>query len=139
MDLQQTIQQLSDRVQLWELMCRCAQASDERDYDTLDTMFTEDVRFTPSSGKTYLGRASTIDFMRASAAQDTLRTHMPTSQVIDVLDGDFARATAIVLVMRQAAEGGRAVSALRYRDGYRRDGGVWRFAERHIYQVVPLA
>jgi 3-phenylpropionate/cinnamic acid dioxygenase small subunit len=130
-----SLQEISDRLEIQDLLARYSFAIDERDWDALDSVFTEDARidYTESGGargslaeiKAWLPKA----LERFPAFQHMVATTKLT------LDGDRAESRTILfnpMVLPDAENTPRTFfMGLWYRDRLVRTGQGWRIAERH--------
>lgn len=130
------VQELSDRLEIGELLARYALAVDHGDWDLLDTVFTPDalIDFTASGG----GRGDRAEIKRWLA--ETLkawpgRLHLIASTTITV-DGDSATVTAAFAdtlsptrAMTAADTPGLIHGGGRYQHRLTRTGDGWRSRE----------
>ena len=109
---------------------RCA-ALVARDFDTLDELFTDDVKYTHSSGSTDT-KASYLESLRSGAL--VYRSIERADTEVAVYDGAAVIATGVTLEITSAGTDrtirGRATLT------WVRDGGRWRFA---AWQSTPVA
>ncbi|SRR5438067_11019807 len=120
------------------LMYRYVELIDAADFDGLGKLF-EHARLTNEGvdgtidGGAAIGRL----YRRLNRVHEdgTLRTRHVTANVMVDIDEDADEATArsaFVVLQQTAALPLQPIVTGRYRDRFARDGGVWRFAERHI-------
>jgi 3-phenylpropionate/cinnamic acid dioxygenase small subunit len=128
-----SLQEMSDRIEIQDLIARYAHAIDDRDYAALDRVFTPDatIDYTDLGGakgslqetKAYLAEA----MPRFPAFQ-----HLSATSRIDI-DGDGARARTILfnpMVMEHEGEQRVFFIGLWYCDDLVRTGDGWRIASR---------
>ena len=122
---------LADRIEIDELITRYATAIDERDFDLLDTVFTEDAELDYQEVGDFNGdRAAFKAWMADVAPLFDMWLHHATNRAITV-EGDTATAVSyllnpVVLKGRPGVltEGGR------YHDRMVRTAEGWRIASR---------
>lgn len=140
--LEARVDRLESRAAIRELVTKYAVACDEHDIPTLRNLFTENALFkSPSSFLEATGReAITSMFI------DVLKTRGPgyhwTHDLI--LEQGEHRDTATGIVYSHAEttpNGVVSIAAMKYRDTYRREAGIWYFSEReiHFFYYVPMA
>jgi len=120
-------------VTLYNMLC------DDGRFAEWAELFTEDATFT-AMGATTTGREALEAFMETSMPPEVRGRHATVGGSEIVVDGDTARAWTDFFFIGRAAEarffGDPAQFAVttvgRYHDTLRRDGGVWRFADRTI-------
>ena len=128
-----SMQEMSDRIEIQDLIARYAHAIDDADYDALDRIFTPDAvidyselggsRGTLEETKAFLGKA-----MR----QFGLYQHMSATTRLD-LDGDRAKARTILfnpMMLKYQGEDRMFFIGLWYRDELVRTDAGWRIAYR---------
>ena len=130
---------LSERVarleaieEIRDLIARYGMAVDDRDVNGLAGMFTSDAKFGLADGMVAnQGRQAVIDFYTERMAAFGATYHYPHSHVIDFDPDRPDHATGMVNAHAELALDGRTlVTALRYFDEYRVEGGRWCFVER---------
>jgi len=118
-------------------------AYDERDLPRLADLFTTDADFCSADGVSVAsGRDSICGMLSA-----TMRARGPgfhwTHDVHATIDPDNTdRATGLVYCHAEATPNGVAsLAAMKYKDCYLREGGVWRFSRREInfFYYAPVA
>ncbi|WP_100447519.1 nuclear transport factor 2 family protein [Glycomyces xiaoerkulensis] len=136
----ETLRDLSDRAEITELLARGAQLLDERRFDRLGEVFTDDV-----VARTPAGEAEGLEALAGiagSAHADYSGTfHSPANPIID-LDGDTARIRSVANVVFTLADGSVSLLTARYRHEARRTGDGWRFSLMDITpntRTAPLA
>ena len=129
-----SLQEVSDRIEIGDLLIRYTKAIDEKDWDLLDQVFTSDARLDYVSSGGIAGTFSQVKGWLAKALAPFPETlHLIGNSEVQ-LDGDSARArTAVYNPMFFArADGGRhhfAVGAY-YNDELVRTADGWRIAKR---------
>lgn len=126
-----TLQDLSDRAELTDLVSRLGRWLDEPTSATPDELFTDDV-----TARTPGGRSAGRDAVVAQARRN--HAHATTQHVIaDVLadvDGDGARVGANLVVTFDGEDGRRTLGE-RYAFTARRTAAGWRLAEIGVEPV----
>lgn len=127
-------QEISDRIEIQDLLVRYARAIDARDYALLDTCFTPDalVDYTTSGG--IQGRYPEVRaWLEKALAQFDAMLHLLGNSVVE-LEGDTARArTAVYNPMGKAGAEGPVeffTVVADYVDRLVRTPEGWRIAER---------
>lgn len=130
--LTQRIRALEDRLALRELVARYGIAVDDRDIDTLATLFTPDASFRSQDAvMNATGRDAIIEQFHGRFAALKATNHVAHDQIIDLDPVDPDRASGLVSSHAEVWRNGQAlIAALRYRDRYERRAGRWCFAER---------
>jgi uncharacterized protein (TIGR02246 family) len=131
-DVLARLRRLEDIEAIRDLAVRYALAVDDRDYEALRSMFTEDsclrTRSGPVKGQ---GRDGVAAFLRESLSGRGPTNHLVHGHQITV---DTARPDTATGVVSGHAESmrpeGQMIIAMRYYDTYRRAGGAWLFHER---------
>ncbi|MGF1599785.1 MAG: nuclear transport factor 2 family protein [Acidimicrobiales bacterium] len=119
---------VEDRLELYELPGRYGDAIDDRDWDALRTVFTEDGVFdlTGVGSRLCTGIDDIVDFMEREAAHP--RTHMMTNiRAWPTEDGAELRFRIVALLTE-----GRVGTASYYDQVVRTDAG-WRVAHRQVH------
>jgi len=139
-ELEARIDRLEMRAAIEELATNYAVACDEHDIPKLQNLFTEDAVFkSPSSFLESNGReAITSMFI------EVLKTRGPgyhwTHDLIVEFGDDPDAATGTVYSHAETTPNGVvSIAAMKYKDKYRRESGVWYFSERelHFFYYVP--
>ena len=136
-----TPEEAADRLAIRELIDAYARCADRRDADGQKALFTEDTHFVVyMNGE---GTEPTDDLHgRESLAPvfENLRSYEVTThfngQSTVALDGDRATGESYCIAHHVSRAGGERmlmVASLRYLDSFVKQGGTWRFAERHLY------
>ena len=124
---------LADRIALHELPGRYGDLIDDRDWDGLSTIFTEDATFA-IPGEVLDGLEGIRAFMRQS---NHPRTHAMTNVYADAAEGDLNSTSTAVLRFRIIGmrRDGRIMSG-RYRDEVVRTPEGWRVKTR-VFTSTP--
>ena len=141
-ELEARVDRLEAREAIRELVTKYAVACDEHDIPRLQNLFTEDAVFkSPSSFMEASGREAI-----ASMFIEVLKTRGPgyhwTHDLIVEHGEDRDTATGIVYSHAETTPNGVvSIAAMKYRDSYRRESGVWYFSEReiHFFYYVPMS
>ena len=130
--LQERIARIEDRQALRELASQYNFSIDDRDLDTVATLFTENAYFGSHDGAMgATGRQAIIDQFRGRFAVLGATNHFSHDQVVRFESPTRARGQ--VASHAEVWRNGRAmVTALRYSDLYDKSDGQWRFAERRL-------
>jgi ketosteroid isomerase-like protein len=134
-----TLQEISDRLEIQDLLARYSLAVDRRELDRLDALFTEDavVDYTEFGGPR--GDLATVKaFLAEVLPRHAGHQHLVGSVVID-LDGDQATVRSIchnpMLLATESASSARQARpyfcGLWYRDSLVRTPAGWRIRERY--------
>lgn len=130
-----SLQEISDRLEINELLVRYTYAIDMRRWDELDEIFTPDavIDYTEMGG-TRGGLAETKAFLHKALRHYTRFQHLVASTALE-LDGDVARGRTICHnpMISTTAEGKEHVMfcGLWYRDTFVRTSDGWRISERY--------
>lgn len=131
-ELEQRVDRLESREEIRALLVRYCLAVDDRDFDALSELFTEEAVLRQASGVIKGdGRQGVMQYFLDHLPNLGPTNHFVHGEVIEFDDSDPDRATGIVTshaeVFRQGAP---MITAMRYLDSFRRVDGAWRFAER---------
>ena len=130
-----SLQEISDRLEIQDLFARYSFAIDERDWDTLDDVFTPDAQidYTETGGAKGSFAQIKLWLPLALARFPTFQHMVGTTRL--KLDGDRATSRTILFnpMVHGAADGVRQVFfiGLWYRDTLVRTPAGWRIAERY--------
>jgi hypothetical protein len=125
-ELAKMVRRIDDRQQLTELISRYGMAVDDRDFDTIGRLFTEDGEFHGVKG-----RQTIVDYYRARTATFGTSYHYAHTQHFDFESDDSA--SGVVNAHAELCIGGKTVRiALRYLDRYRRSAQGWQFRSRTL-------
>jgi len=130
-----SLQEISDRLEINELLIRYSHAVDSQDWDAFERVFTDDavIDYTEMGGPRG-GVRATREFLETTMPTFVSYQHLVGNTVLDI-DGDTATARTIChnpMVMDQG-EGKTHVffCGLWYRDQLLRTAQGWRIAERY--------
>lgn len=131
--LTRRIRVLEDRAELRELVARYGFAVDDRDIETLESLFTPDAVFRSRDGvMNARGRAAIMKQFHGRFAQLKATNHIAHDQVLE-FGSEPDQANGLVSSHAEVWRNGQAlIAALRYRDTYLRHEGSWRFAAREL-------
>jgi len=129
--LARRIRRIEDRAELRELVARYCLAIDDRDIEGIADIFTTDARFRSQDGVMDAnGRDAVLEQFRGRFAALKATNHIAHDQILTFGD-DPDSVTGLVTSHAEVWRNGQAmITALRYRDTYRRESGRWRFADR---------
>ena len=130
MDLGQRVEQLEAREAIRTLVADYSMAVDDRDVNTIGTLFTEDGIFGHADGSAVMnGRKEIVDFYNGRLGDMGPTYHFPHSHKITFINE--TNAEGIVLAHAELSQEGRTYyTGLRYYDKYKSNNGVWCFQER---------
>jgi len=120
---------VADRLEIHELAARYANAIDDRDWDALAAVFTDDAVYVLSGFGELDDRYEGVGAIRAlmESSESHPVAHHVTNVVVSVEDGGVHMMSKIVGPGRR----GRVGSA-DYHDRLRHEAGAWRIAERLV-------
>ena len=129
------LQEMSDRLEIQDLLARYSFAIDERDWDALDRVFTPDAQIDYSETGGAKGDYPAIKAWLPKALERFPQyQHMVATTKLDISD-DEARSRTILFnpMVHRDAEGKEQVFfiGLWYRDRFVRTADGWRIAERY--------
>ena len=130
-----SIQEISDRLEIQELLIRYSHAVDTQDWDAFEKVFTEDavIDYT-EMGASRGGVRETRAFLEATMPTFLSYYHMVANTVLEI-DGDTARARTIchnpMVVAGDGAEPHVFFCGLWYRDILVRTPDGWRIKDRY--------
>ncbi|MBI2709523.1 MAG: nuclear transport factor 2 family protein [Actinobacteria bacterium] len=129
-----SLQEISDRLELEDLVAAYSHALDARDWDALAELFTADavVDYTEMGGPRG-DVASTIDFLARTMPLMASTQHLVATSRFRV-DGDRADGRTICfnpMVVEVESHPHVFFCGLWYRDRFERTAGGWRIAERY--------
>jgi len=130
-----SLQEISDRLEIQELLVRYSDAVDRRDWDLFETVFTEDAVIDYTEfGATRGGVKETRAFLETAMPTFSSHQHMIGNTVLE-FDGDTARARTIcynpMVFPRDGGEPQVFICGLWYRDVLVRTPEGWRIKERY--------
>lgn len=127
------IQEISDRIEIQDLLSRYTDAIDRRDWDALDGIFTTDAWIDYRSVGGAAGNLDEIKkFLDDSFKLFESSQHLIGSSVVNIA-GDEATARTIChnpMVFKGGSDPRLLVCGIWYRDRLVRTAGGWRIAER---------
>jgi hypothetical protein len=131
-EMTRRLDRLEAHTAISQLQARYVFAMDDHDLDAARALFTTDARVRSRDG---VMDASGIEAVLAQYQQRFRAlgpsNHVTHDHVIDFDEHDPDRASGRVSSHAELWRNGQMmVTALRYEDSYRREHGVWRFAER---------
>lgn len=129
-----SIQEISDRIEIQDLLVRYARAIDAKDYDLLDTCFTADARVDYTTSGGIKGSYPEVRaWLERALAQFDAMLHFVGNSVVEI-EADVAQArTAVYNPMGKAGPEGRMeffTVVADYVDHLVRTPEGWRIAER---------
>ena len=141
--LAQRILRLEDRIEIEHLVSRYGRAIDDRDWEVIQSLYSDDSIFDTVSGR-ILGNSAIRKYYEGRLAMFGPTYHYPHSHEIYFDDSKTVSnaATGIVCAHAELAIKGETTwIALRYHDQYQRTESGWKFQERivKVYYVLPLA
>lgn len=125
------LQEISDRLEIQDLLARYSAAIDARRWDDLDDLFTHDavIDYTETGG--IRGTlAEQKDYLAAVLPSFQGTQHLTATSTIE-LDGDTARVRTICFNPMVVDDGHVFFVGLWYRDVLARVADRWRFSERY--------
>lgn len=134
--MESRVQRLEDRFAINDLVVRYAVLLDDMMFDDVGLLFTEDGVFASSNSVT-TGRQAIIENFRVKHAPFPMTLHDPHGVAVQFIDETHARGTVIGYA-ELANEQHTIVTHIRYQDDYRREEGVWRFAQRLVLSTYAM-
>jgi ketosteroid isomerase-like protein len=130
MELQERIERLESRESIRTLVADYSMAVDDRDVDTIGTLFAENGIFGHADGSAVMhGRQAIVDFYNGRLGDMGPTYHYPHSHKITFTDADTAE--GIVLAHAELSQEGKTYyTGLRYYDKYQQQDSKWIFEER---------
>ncbi|ONI89341.1 hypothetical protein ALI144C_05210 [Actinosynnema sp. ALI-1.44] len=130
------IQEISDRLEIQDLLVSYATAIDGKDFDALDQVFTEDAQIDYTAFGGIAGtRAEIKEFLTSSMAQFAVCQHLVANPAIQ-FDGDHATGRAMCLntlgIPVEEANPHLTLLGMWYIDEYTRTPQGWRISRRSI-------
>ncbi|MGI9624386.1 MAG: nuclear transport factor 2 family protein [Acidimicrobiales bacterium] len=138
-DLENRVRQLEDRAEITQLVARYGPAVDDREYENLAELYTQESVFDTVGGR-ITGRDEVIAYYKMKGDEYGATYHYPVSVEVHLDGPDDAH--GVVCAHAELSIGDEAVAvALRYHDTYQREDDAWRFQERNvkILYVLPFA
>lgn len=134
--LEARVRRLEDRFAINDIVVSYATLLDDEQWDALGELFTEDAVFA-SPNSTTTGRAAIVENFKAKHAPYVATWHDPHGIVVE-FDGDDVARGMVIGYAELGRPGMTVVTSIRYQDDYRREGGRWRFARRHVLSLYGL-
>ena len=134
-----TPQQMSDHIEITQLLYRYAPAIDNRDFGSLASLFTSDatIHYAVAGGTRLLVPAA-VEWLRQALQMFRVTQHALSNPQIE-LDGDTARALTYVIATHvQVGLDGTEVYAVMhgaYSDRLVRTDAGWRISERRLDDI----
>jgi ketosteroid isomerase-like protein len=129
-----SIQEISDRLEILDLLARYSDAVDRHDWDALDDVFTPDAFIDYGAmGGSSGDLATTKQFLSGTASPLFPMWQHMLGQTLLELDGDTARARTVChnpMVLREGPDPQMMMCGLWYRDDLVRTGAGWRISRR---------
>jgi uncharacterized protein (TIGR02246 family) len=129
---------VEDRLAIEELYARYCHAFDFGDGEAWAGLYTPDGSFVNEGVADFTGTENLAAFVVDRFEQVPGMRHI-TANIIIEEDGDGARGTAYVYVIRLTDEELRLRNTGMYRDDFVRTGAGWRFAKRTFQSWLPPA
>lgn len=125
------IKEISDRMEIEQLLIDYCHAIDDFDWDALDKVFTPDAIIDYSEMIPFRGNLAQVKaFLAASMAQTAHCQHIISTSQIRI-DGDKAYGRTICTNPMVGKDGHLMVVGLWYRDEFRRTAEGWRIVHRY--------
>jgi len=129
-----TLEQVSDRIEIDDLLIRYTVAIDEKDWELLDTVYTPDAKIDYTTSGGIKGAYPEVRAWLAKAlAPFTMTQHLISNSVVEV-DGDAATARTMVFNPMGTDDGKGGLRMFYvgawYEDKLVRTDAGWRIAER---------
>ena len=133
-ELARRLRLIEDRLAISELVSRYGILLDNREYEAVGELFTDDARFWQHVGDTDARtRQGIVDFYRERLGHSGPSYHYHHGHVV-TFDGDDAAHGVVTAHAEMGIEGRMILVGLRYHDRYVRGAdGAWRFAERETW------
>ena len=142
-DLETRIDRLESRFEIAELVGAYCSTCDSRDMLGMAAIFTEDIVMESSDGgMNSCGKDEVIAMFNRVLGIRGPGFHWTHDHTVKFDNDDPNLATGTVEAHAETSPNFVvSISALRYHDTYRREGGIWRFAKRSLtfFYYVPIA
>lgn len=137
--LEERIARVEDRLALREMVSRYNISIDNRDLDTVGSLFTANAFFGSADGAMgATGPQAIVDQFKSRFSVLGATNHFTHDQLISFESA--TRATGTVASHAEVWRNEQAmITALRYADVYEKQDGVWRFAERKLSFMYYLS
>ncbi len=139
--IEERVQRLEDREAIRDLVAAYCRAIDDRDLEGFVALYTENCVHGQRDGSLHLeGRAALREHYAGRFLQYGFTLHTPHAHVIE-FDGPNEAHGWVSGHAEMGLEGEGWLAAFRYTDAYRREDGVWRFAQRELatYYYLRMA
>jgi hypothetical protein len=136
MDLNERLQRVEDRLAIQDLISRYGITLDDRRYNEVGELYTEDARFwqhVPAAGTDVRGRREIVEFYRQRLGNVGPSYHYHHGHIVEFIDARTARGV-VTAHAEMGVEGRMVLVGFRYHDLYAK--GIddrWRFAERETW------
>lgn len=134
-NIETRVRRLEDRWAIQQLISNYGILLDNREYEAVGDLYTEDARFWQHAGNTTDARTrqGIIDFYRERLSHAGPTYHYHHGFVLDFDDDDHARGI-VSAHAEMGIEGRMILVGFRYHDAYVRGADArWRFSERETY------
>jgi ketosteroid isomerase-like protein len=124
---------------LKRLKARFFRCLDDRDYDEMRTLFTEDAVIGTTTGRHFDGIDSFLAFLGDPANRPARTVHHGHLPEIEIISPTTATGTWALHAYAEFADHGDPRSTHRfgrYRDEYRKQGGAWKIAAQRV-ELLP--
>lgn len=130
--IEDRLTEVEDRLAIRELIARYCFAIDDRDLDTVGSLFTDNGSFGSADGiMKAVGRNAVVEQFKSRYSVLGATYHIGHDHVIEFESP--TRARGLLASHAEVWRHGRAmITALRYADVYEKTNGRWRFAERKL-------
>lgn len=130
-DIAARVQRIEDRIAILDLIARYYNAVDDRDIDTVATLFTEDAVFGRYNGTDRAeGRDAIVAFYYERLGMMGPSFHYPHAHLIE-FESDTSATGIVTAHAEMGVEDKLVITGFRYHDRYRKDDdGEWRFLQR---------
>lgn len=133
-EIENRLRRLEDRAELTDLAVRYFLATDDDDYDTLESLFVPDASFIAGGFSGGESREAIIVFLRDARANMGVTVHTPHYSLLTFSGPD--NASGVVGAHLEIAAANQSLfGAVRYYDQYRRTDGEWLFARRELLTI----
>ena len=135
-----SLQELSDRMEINDLLVRYTRAIDDMDWNLLDTVFTPDADIDYTSSGGIAGKYPEVrEWLGKALAAFPITIHAITNSTV-TLDGDTGKGTTLVNnpMVAPNPDGGQQQFTVWawYVDEFVRTAEGWRISKRHEDQVL---
>jgi hypothetical protein len=134
--LEDRVRRIEDRFEINDLLVSYAVLLDDRQFESVGRLFTEDGVFASPNSTTH-GRSAIAANFEDKHAPFTMTLHDPHASSCNFTGPDDARGTVLGYAELANAEH-TIITNIRYQDDYRREAGAWRFARRHVLSVYGM-